>query len=153
MNNKVIIAVIILSLVIAIAGCSQAAVQGGSGINSGVKPDVPAQVAAPSEDNQEIPSTGTQSEQNNTPQVITVAQIMEKSKEYEGKDIIIQGKIVQECGSGCWFNLKDQTGVIYVDLLPSNLAIPQKVGSNARVYGTVTVEKGVTYVIGKKVEF
>ncbi len=152
MKKKIIIAVISLVMVIALVGCSQATVQGTNQVNSGVTPDTQTPSASP-ENNQQNPPSGNNVEQNNTPQVVSVAQVMQNSKELENKDVILEGKIVQECGSGCWFNLEDKTGVIYVDLLPSNLAIPQKVGSKAKVYGVVTIEKGVTYIIGKKVEF
>jgi hypothetical protein len=84
-----------------------------------------------------------------------VGDILGKSADYVGKTVMIEGKITQECGSGCWFNLSDSSGVIYIDITPNNLTIPQKVGSKAKVTGVVTVNKSnnTTYLVGSKVEF
>jgi hypothetical protein len=73
------------------------------------------------------------------------------SKEYTGKDVSFVGKITLECGSGCWFNLEDGTGKVYVDLLPSNFAIPQWVGKSVVVNGKVIEEDGEVKVIAKTV--
>ncbi len=47
-----------------------------------------------------------------------------------------------ECASGCWFILNDGSASLYVDILPSNFVIPQKSGSDAKVYGEVTTKNG-----------
>jgi len=73
------------------------------------------------------------------------------SKAYTGKDVSFEGKITLECGSGCWFNLEDGTGKVYVDLLPSNFAIPQWVGKSVVVNGKVIEEEGEVKVIAKSV--
>jgi hypothetical protein len=73
------------------------------------------------------------------------------SKAYTGKDVSFEGKITLECGSGCWFNLEDGTGKVYVDLLPSNFAIPQWVGKSVVVNGKVIEEDGEVKVIAKGV--
>ena len=73
------------------------------------------------------------------------------SKAYTGKDVSFEGKITLECGSGCWFNLEDGTGKVYVDLLPSNFAIPQWVGKSVVVNGKVIEEDGELKVIAKGV--
>ncbi len=70
------------------------------------------------------------------------------SDQYVGKEVVLQGKITLECGSGCWFNLEDGTGKIYVDLLPSNLAIPQWVGKDVVAKGKVIKEDGDIKMIG-----
>lgn len=54
----------------------------------------------------------------------------------------MKGKITGECGSGCWFNLDDGTGVIYVDLSPNNFAIPQLQGSTVIVQGVIHIVSG-----------
>jgi hypothetical protein len=115
-------------LVALIAGCGQVVVGGTSGSNEN-------QVAVT--------------------EVTGIGDILSKSADYVGKTVMIEGKITQECGSGCWFNLSDQSGVIYIDIAPNNLTIPQKVGSKARVSGVVTVNKSnnSTYLVGSKVEF
>jgi len=70
------------------------------------------------------------------------------SDQYVGKDVVMEGKITLECGSGCWFNLDDGTGKIYVDLLPSNIAIPQWVGKSVVVNGKVVKEDGDKKMVG-----
>ncbi|MGO9019912.1 MAG: hypothetical protein ACLQVJ_16375 [Syntrophobacteraceae bacterium] len=68
------------------------------------------------------------------------------------KVINIEGTILSECESGCWFFLKDDTGHILVDLAPSHFTIPSKVGKKALVTGTVSREKDDVKVIAKAVE-
>ena len=128
-----------------VLGCGQSTENGNSDTTINPAPAINQPVNQPD-------SAGS-IQQVDGPAVVKINDILKKSSDYLGKEVIIEGKIVQECGAGCWFNLKDSTGVIYVDLAPSNLTIPQKVGSNARVYGVVTIEKKSTYIIGKKVEF
>lgn len=84
-----------------------------------------------------------------TAQQVKIKDIL--SKEYVGKDVKLDGRITLECGSGCWFNLEDETGKIYVDLLPSNFAIPQWVGKAVMVNGRVIEEEGEIKLIGKGV--
>jgi hypothetical protein len=82
-----------------------------------------------------------------------VGDILKNAKMYEGKTVIVEGKIVSECGSGCWFTLKDGTATIYIDLAPNNMVIPQKKGATARVTARVVNEGSDVYLIGSKVEF
>jgi hypothetical protein len=147
---KKILTLILLTAVtgLAVFGCSQA--QANSIGDPEVVNPAPAVTQPANQGNADAakPQTVT-----NAVTISKAIDIIQKSSEYVGKDVVLEGKIVQECGAGCWFNLKDSTAVIYVDLAPSNLTIPQKVGSNARVYGVVTIEKKTVYIIGKKVEF
>ncbi|MCJ7654014.1 MAG: hypothetical protein MUO97_01730, partial [Dehalococcoidia bacterium] len=85
--------------------------------------------------------------------ILKIDDILGKPESYEGQAVVVEGKIISECGAGCWFTLNDGTGTIYVDLAPSNLVIPQKRGAFARVYGQVVREGSDTYLIGTKVEF
>jgi hypothetical protein len=87
------------------------------------------------------------------PPVVKIADILVNPKEYDGKNVIVKGKISRECPSGCWFNLQEGNAVIYIDLLPSNIVIPQKTGSSARVTARVVREGSDVYLIGSKVEF
>jgi len=73
-------------------------------------------------------------------------------EQYTGKTVTVKGKIAVECETGCWFNLKDGAAVIYTDIEPYGLAIPQKVGRTAVVEGTVSVEEGKLTLTGKAVE-
>ena len=84
--------------------------------------------------------------------VVKILEILQNETVYDGKYVVIEGKIDTECPSGCWFILNDGTATIYVDILPSNFVIPQKRGSNAKVYGEVTTREGDPIMIGKMVE-
>lgn len=83
---------------------------------------------------------------------VMIQDIIQDVTRYEGEYVLIEGVIDTECPSGCWFILKDETASIYVDILPNNFVIPQKRGSDARVYGEVTTKNGDPMLIGKIVE-
>lgn len=80
-----------------------------------------------------------------------VGDIIKDPAEYEGKEVIVQGTITIECGSGCWFLLDDGTGVLYVTLSPNNFAIPQLQGSTVVVRGVVHVTNGDAALYGTSV--
>jgi hypothetical protein len=81
-----------------------------------------------------------------------VADILAQPAEYDGKTVRVEGTIATECPSGCWFELQDGGALIYVDLNPNGLAIPQKVGKRAAVEGRVIVEDGRAKIYGMGVE-
>ena len=83
--------------------------------------------------------------------VTKISGIMGSPSSYQGKTVRLEAKIISECPTGCWFNLNDSTGMIYVDLNPSGFAIPQKVGSSVIVEGTVKIRDGIPYIVGKGV--
>lgn len=85
-------------------------------------------------------------------EITKIGNILIYPKNYEGKIIRVEGEIMEVCPSGCWFNLKDETGVIYIDIMPSGFAIPQKVGRQATVEGKVITKEGKLMIIGKGVE-
>ena len=80
-----------------------------------------------------------------------IMDILQNASAYEGKMVVIEGMIETECPSGCWFIVNDDTGSVYVDILPSNFVIPQKRGEDAKVYGEVVVKDGDPMIIGKMV--
>jgi hypothetical protein len=82
----------------------------------------------------------------------SIKDIIQNTPAFEGKDLVIEGKIQTECPAGCWFIIDDGVASIYVDIFPSNFVIPQKAGSNVRVFGTVTKKDGDPIIIGKVVE-
>ena len=84
--------------------------------------------------------------------VVKIQDIVKNEPAYDGKDVVIQGKIEIECASGCWFVLNDGSASLYVNILPSNFVIPQKSGSDAKVYGKVAIKNGDPTLIGKIVE-
>jgi len=83
---------------------------------------------------------------------VKISEIIENGAAYQGKMVVIEGKIELECGAGCWFVLNDGTGSIYVDILPNNFVIPQESGEDARVYGEVALKNGEPQIIGKMVK-
>jgi uncharacterized protein YdeI (BOF family) len=81
-----------------------------------------------------------------------IGDILKDAKSFDGKTATIEGKIVDECPAGGWFDVKDQTGVIYVDLHPSDVAIPQRVGGRVMVEGKVLVRDNKSMIVGIGVE-
>ena len=78
--------------------------------------------------------------------------ILSQPGNFEDKTVTVEGKIVQECPTGCWFDIKDDAGMIHVDIKPSGFAIPQKVGKTVVVEGQVAVQNNQTILIGTGVE-
>ncbi|MCD6326144.1 hypothetical protein J7M28_01115 [bacterium] len=78
--------------------------------------------------------------------------ILSRPDEFNGKTVRMEGEITRECPTGCWLDLKDETGVVFVDLAPSGLAIPQKVGSKIVIEGKVVKRREKTMIIAKGVE-
>lgn len=83
---------------------------------------------------------------------VKIQDIVKNEPAFDGKYVVIEGKINSECGSGCWFIVDDGTAQLYVDILPSNFVIPQKRGSDIKVYGKVTTRDNDPLLIGKIVE-
>jgi uncharacterized protein YdeI (BOF family) len=86
-------------------------------------------------------------------EVTSVKDILTNPDEYLDQTVRLEGKITRECPSGCWFFLEDETGTIYVDINPSGLSIPPKVGKKVVVEGMPTKRNNVVSIIGKGVEF
>jgi hypothetical protein len=108
-------------------------------------------------------STMSSSSATNGYEKVAIKDILNKSSDYLGKGVTVEGKITQECPMrGCWITVDDGTGILLVDLYPNNFTIPlNQVGNTAKVYGNVTLvgetkklsfEPGSPYIIGKKVE-
>ena len=86
-------------------------------------------------------------------EVTSIKDIYINPNKYLNKTVRLEGKIVRECGSGCWFFLEDETGTIYVDINPSGLSIPPKVGKKVVVEGVPENKNGRLTINGKGVEF
>lgn len=82
----------------------------------------------------------------------TAKQILDSPASYEGQTVLVVGKITSECPSGGWIWVKDHTGDIYVNMHPTNVFIPQKVGSTVRAMGKVVLESGQPQVVGYGLE-
>ena len=81
-----------------------------------------------------------------------ISAILKEPETFSGKTVTIEGKIVRECMTGCWFDVEGEKGSIYVDVKPSGFAIPQKVGKEVIVEGNVSLRDGQLSLIGKGVE-
>lgn len=86
-----------------------------------------------------------------TPPVVSIGDIVKNPSVYNKTDVLVRGKIVNECGSGCWFMLNDGTGLVYVDLSQNNFAIPQIQGSTVSVEGTIYASGGDVTLFAKTV--
>jgi hypothetical protein len=87
-------------------------------------------------------------------QLTAIKDILANPKAYEGKLVTIEGRIANECSTGCWFFVGVAKGdlVIYVDIGQSGFAIPQKKGRKILVEGTVVIKASGPMIQGKGVE-
>lgn len=79
-------------------------------------------------------------------------QILSNPADFQDKTVTLEGEIITECPTGCWFDMKQGGAVVHVDLKPSGFAIPQKTGRTVRIEGTVKVEGDAIEIIGTGVE-
>ena len=72
-----------------------------------------------------------------------------------GESVVIQGEIVRQCpASGCWFQVKDETGKLFVDLNASEIRLTEPVvGQQAEVSGRLVKLGGELQLEAKHVEF
>jgi len=84
--------------------------------------------------------------------ITEVKDIITNPNDYDGKTVTVEGKIITECPTGCWLDLKDDNAVIYVEIGASGFAIPQKVGRNITIEGKVKKDKMKTIIVGEGVE-
>ena len=82
----------------------------------------------------------------------TAKEILTNPQTWEGKDVLVAGKITSECPSGGWVWVQDSTGQVYVNMHPTNVFIPQHVGKNVRAMGKVVLESGQPSVVGYGLE-
>ena len=82
----------------------------------------------------------------------TAKEILTNPQAWEGKDVLVAGKITSECPSGGWVWVQDSTGQVYVNMHPTNVFIPQHVGKNVRAMGKVVLESGQPSVVGYGLE-
>jgi len=148
-NRKILTSFLLIGLVVAVVGCAQA-----SNLPDIQPGDTDVAVSTPIVESPKLSEAETtRSSEDEGPRIVKIADVLGEPDNYQGQAVILEGKIISECGAGCWFTLNDGTGTIYVDLAPSNLVIPQKRGAFARVYGQVVRKSSDTYLIGTKVEF
>jgi hypothetical protein len=64
-----------------------------------------------------------------------------------GQKVTLEGRIVSQCASnGCWFNLQDDTGHIYVDLSRNGFELPSLPNRRVKASGTVARAQAGLYV-------
>ncbi len=80
--------------------------------------------------------------------VTTAREILTNPQAWEGKDVLLAGKIAGECPSGGWIWLQDSTGQVYVNMHQTNVFIPQHVNGGVRAMGKVVLESGQPSVAG-----
>ncbi len=86
------------------------------------------------------------------PNLTELSAILSDIDSFNGKTVTIEGNIIRECPTGCWFDVKDEGGVIHVNINPSGFAIPQKVGKTVTVEGKISVQDNRPILVGKGVE-
>ena len=84
--------------------------------------------------------------------VTTSKEILSNPQAWEGKDVLVAGKITSECPSGGWIWVQDASGQVYVNMHPTNVFIPQRVGKMVRAMGKVVLESGQPSVVGYGLE-
>ena len=149
MRKKILVSILLVGIVLAVVGCSQASTLPDTQVGNKNVAGNTAIGENPATSETEAP----QVPEEKGSKIVKIDEVLGEPESYEGQAVVVEGKIITECPSGCWFTLDDNTGTIYVDLLPSNLVIPQKRGAFARVYGQVVRKGSDTYLIGTKVEF
>ncbi len=85
--------------------------------------------------------------------LVTVRQLIDGSDKFTAQRVSLTGKITVECPEGCWFFLDDGTGIIYIDLKPAELTIPQKIGSRVTLTGKIKGSGGNLQILGEEVKF
>jgi hypothetical protein len=70
---------------------------------------------------------------------VSVGTILVSPQNYLKKSVVVSGTISSECPSGCWINVKDDSGaVVYVEMQGADFSpIPQRVGKKVIVKGMV----------------
>jgi hypothetical protein len=85
-----------------------------------------------------------------TQSVTLIDDLLSKPKDFDGKVVKLEGRIIDECPGGHWFHLKGNKEVIYVTL--SGFTLPQKVGKTVSVEGSLISDNGNLSLLGKGVE-
>ena len=84
--------------------------------------------------------------------VTTAKEILANPQAWEGKDVLVAGRIASECPSGGWIWVQDSTGQVYVNMHQTNVFIPQAVGRHVRAMGKVVLDSGQPSVVGYGLE-
>ena len=85
-------------------------------------------------------------------QTTELKQVLTTPADYQDKTVTLEGQIIRQCPTGCWFDIQSGTAVVHVDVNPSGFALPQKPGKTVLVEGTVKVDGDQVELIGTGVE-
>jgi hypothetical protein len=101
-----------------------------------------------------VAKTGSFGEEISNRKITPIGDILANPGAYEGKVVTVEGKITNECPSGCWFFVQMGGGnsVIYVDTKDAGFAIPQYIGRNVTAEGTVVIKESRPMVRARGVE-
>jgi len=80
--------------------------------------------------------------------IIPIAEVLGNPTRYTKQEAVVEGVITSECPAGGWFFLQDKTGQIFVNLHPTFIAIPQKVGAKAKAIGKLQVSDQFVQFVG-----
>jgi len=71
-------------------------------------------------------------------ELISIRDLLENREKYDGAEVAIKGTIVTQCARECKFNVNDDTGVMFVQMIEEagENPIPQSIGKTVEVRGT-----------------
>lgn len=87
-----------------------------------------------------------------TSQITELKEILTQPNDFKDKTVTLEGKIMNQCPTGCWFDMQSGSAVVHVDVNPSGFALPQKPGKTVLVEGKVQVDGDTVQIIGTGVE-
>lgn len=83
--------------------------------------------------------------------IVEIQQIISQTTEYEGKNIIVNGKSGHIClASGCWMMLGDGQNSLFVQFY--NFTVRPKVGTKVRVQGVLKLQNKVPMIAAEGLE-
>jgi hypothetical protein len=80
-----------------------------------------------------------------------ISEILANPERFNGQIVKLEGIIVNECPSGCFFTLVENGAEIRVELSHAGFTIPQAIGKRAIVEGKILVIKNKVVIFGKGV--
>lgn len=96
------------------------------------------------------PDTGKEARAGTQVKQVTIRELFDHRDRYDGKTVVVRGKITTQCVRGCRFNLDDGTGVLFVELVEDALerVLPRgSIGKRIEVRGVFHAEPRPTLVV------
>ncbi|NQT32974.1 MAG: hypothetical protein HQ594_04810 [Candidatus Omnitrophica bacterium] len=85
-------------------------------------------------------------------EITDMKEVLIAPEKFNGKTVKVEGKIVTECPTGCWFEFQQNGGIMYTEIESAGFAIPQRVGKKVIVEGEVSIRDKKPIIAGKGVE-